>query len=99
LPLIIIREVITILVRLKKIIIGAERSAPIILFFKLMPTEERIAETKRQNSSVPVQRKLKVIGSASFETKIVDVFVTESKTKELLTPNKDNNALEEKPKK
>lgn len=79
--------------------IGRAKSAPIILFFKLMPTEDKIAETKRQNSKMPEQRKEITIDSVSFETRIVEVFVRESKTKELLAPKTDNNALEEKPKK
>lgn len=85
--------------RLKTIIIGMARNAPTILFFKEMPTDERIAEIKRQNSSVPEQRKEITIGSVRLDTRIVEVFVTESKTKELLAPSTDNKTLEEKPKK
>ncbi len=85
--------------RLKKNMIGIARRAPTILLFRETPTEERIAEIKRQNSRMPEQRKEITIGSLRLDTKIVEVFVNESKTKLLLTPKTDNTTLDEKPKK
>lgn len=85
--------------RLKNTIIGIAKRAPTILLFREIPTEERIAEIKRQNSKMPEQRKEITIGSFRLDTIIVEDFVKESKTKLLLTPKTDNTALDEKPKK
>ncbi|HOZ36038.1 MAG TPA: hypothetical protein PLK55_03580 [archaeon] len=78
---------------------GIARSAPNILFFREIPTDERIAEIRRENSKMPEQRKEITIGSFRLDTRMLEVLVRESKTKELLAPKTDNNTLEKKPKK
>lgn len=97
LPLTMMIEVKTILVRLKNIIIGIESIAPIILFLMVIPTEERIAETNRQASRMPEQRKERIIGSFRLETRIVEVFVVVSNTNKLFIPKKESKALDKNP--
>ncbi len=81
LPLIIIREVITILVKLKKTIIGTEIKKPITLLFIAIPAEEKIAADNRQNSNIPEHIKLIIIGSFRLGTRIIDIFAMLSKEK------------------
>jgi len=62
-----------------------------------MPADAAIAEARRQNSKIPVHRKLRVIGSFKVEIEIIEIFAVLSKTKELDIPKKERTTLVKKP--
>jgi hypothetical protein len=62
----------TILKILKNTTTGIVNKKPIILFFRSIPLDASIALASKQNSIIPEQRKLIIIGSLIFDTVIKD---------------------------
>lgn len=62
-----------------------------------MPLDANIALANKQNSIIPAHKKLMINGSVNFATKMIDVVLALSKTKEVDIPKMFRITLETNP--